>query len=99
MAGAVLSGAIAAVDFDATKADVRRAVEDFLAQLFAKAPDTDVARAVAVAAGKIFRNDALQRVLPAACGVELAHAASLVLDDAAGKALHAIAPFRPGLPT
>jgi cytochrome P450 len=99
MAGAFLSGAIAAVDFDATKADVRRAVEDFLAQLFAKAPDTDVARAVAVAAGKIFRDDALQRVLPAACGVELAHAASLVLDDAAGKALHAIAPFRPGLPT
>jgi hypothetical protein len=71
MAGAFLSGAIAAVDFDATKADVRRAVEDFLAQLFAKAPDTNVARAVAVAAGKIFRNDALQRVLPAACGVEL----------------------------
>jgi hypothetical protein len=42
MTGAVLSGAIAAVDFDATKADVRRAVEDFLTQLFAKAPDTDV---------------------------------------------------------
>ena len=38
---------------------------------------------VAVAAGKIFRDDALQRVLPAACGVELAHAASLVLDDSA----------------
>jgi hypothetical protein len=30
MTGAVLSGAIAAVDFDATKADVRRAVENFL---------------------------------------------------------------------
>jgi geranylgeranyl pyrophosphate synthase len=96
MTGAVLSGAIAAVDFDATKADVRRAVENFLVELFAKAPDTDVVRAagyaalggghrwralVAVAAGKIFRDDALQRVLPAACGVELAHAASLVLDD------------------
>jgi len=96
MTGAVLSGAIAAVDFDATKAEVRRAAEDFLVELFAKAPDTDVARAagyavlggghrwralVAVAAGKIFRDDALQRVLPAACGVELAHAASLVLDD------------------
>lgn len=96
MTGAVLSGAIAPVDFDATKADVRRAVEDFLTQLFANAPDTDVARAagyavlggghrwralVAVAAGKIFRDDALRHVLPAACGVELAHAASLVLDD------------------
>ncbi len=43
MAGAVLSGAIAAVDFDAAKAELRRAVEDFLTQLFAKAPDTDVA--------------------------------------------------------
>ena len=36
---------------------------------------------VAVAAGTVFRDDALQLVLPAACGVELAHAASLVLDD------------------
>ena len=82
MTGAVLSGAIAAVDFDATKADVRRAVEDFLSQLFARAPDTDVARAagyavlggghrwralVAVAAGKIFRDDALQT--RPACGL------------------------------
>ena len=50
MTDAVLSGAIAAVDFDATKADVRRAVEDFLTQLFAKAPDTDVARAAGYAA-------------------------------------------------
>jgi geranylgeranyl pyrophosphate synthase len=96
MAGAVLSGAIAAVDFDAAKAELRRAVEDFLTQLFAKAPDTDVARAagyavrgsgqrwralVAVAAGTIFRDDSLRLVLPAACGVELAHGASLVLDD------------------
>jgi geranylgeranyl pyrophosphate synthase len=113
MAGAVLSGAIAAVDFDAAKAELRRAVEDFLTQLFAKAPDTDVARAagyavlgsghrwralVAVAAGKIFRDDSLRLVLPAACGVELAHGASLVLDDLPsmddaairrGKALHA----------
>jgi geranylgeranyl pyrophosphate synthase len=36
---------------------------------------------VAVAAGKIFRDDAFKRVLPAACGVELSQAASLVLDD------------------
>jgi geranylgeranyl pyrophosphate synthase len=35
----------------------------------------------AVAAGKIFRDDSLRLVLPAACGVELAHGASLVLDD------------------
>jgi hypothetical protein len=82
MAGAVLSGAIAAVDFDAAKAELRRAVEDFLTQLFAKAPDTDVAGAAgyavlgsghrwrAVAAGKIFRDDSLRLVVPAACGVE-----------------------------
>ena len=97
MTDAVLSGAIEAVDFDAAKAELRRAVEDFLADLFAKASDTDVARAagyavlggghrwralVAVASGKIFRDDALKLVLPAACGVELAHAASLVLDAA-----------------
>lgn len=36
---------------------------------------------VAVAAGRIFSPDALELVLPAACGVELAHAASLLLDD------------------
>jgi geranylgeranyl pyrophosphate synthase len=96
MTDTVLSEAIEAVDFDAAKADVRHAVEDFLAELFAEIPDTDVARAagyavlggghrwralVAVASGKIFRDDALKLVLPAACGVELAHAASLVLDD------------------
>ena len=36
---------------------------------------------VAVAAGQIFRRDALETTLSGACGVELAHAASLVLDD------------------
>jgi len=96
MADTVLSGATATVDYAAAKADVRRAVEDFLQEVFADVPATEVAEAaryaalggghrwralVAVAAGKIFRDDALQLVLPAACGVELAHAASLVLDD------------------
>ena len=97
MTGTVLSTPTEAVqDFDAAKADVRRAVEQFLTEVFARAPDTEVARAaryavlggghrwralVAVAAGKIFRDDALERVLSAASGVELAHAASLVLDD------------------
>jgi geranylgeranyl diphosphate synthase, type II len=97
MGGAVLPEAtVAGQDFDAAKAEVRRAVEDFLAQVLTRQPDTEVARAagyavlggghrwralVAVAAGRIFRNDALQLVLPAASGVELAHAASLVLDD------------------
>jgi geranylgeranyl pyrophosphate synthase len=36
---------------------------------------------VAVAAGQIFDPDALSIGLPGACGAELAHAASLVLDD------------------
>lgn len=96
MADTVLSGATATVSFDAAKADVRRADEDFLQEVFADVPATEVAKAaryaalggghrwralVAVAAGKIFRDDALELVLPAACGVELAHAASLVLDD------------------
>ena len=97
MEGVVLSGARAtAEDFDAAKGEVRRAVEDFLGQVFARQPDTEVAHAaryaalggghrwralVAVAAGQIFRADARHLVLPAACGVELAHTASLVLDD------------------
>ena len=97
MSGVVLSGAtVAGQDFDAAKAEVRRAVEDFLAEVFIQQPDTEVVRAaryavlgggrrwralVAVAAGRIFHHDALQLVLPAASGVELAHAASLVLDD------------------
>jgi geranylgeranyl pyrophosphate synthase len=96
MAGTVLSGATATVGFDTAKAEVRRAVEDFLQQVFASVPATEVAKAasyaalggghrwralVAVAAGRIFHDDALELVLPAACGVELAHAASLVLDD------------------
>jgi geranylgeranyl pyrophosphate synthase len=96
MADTVLSGAKATVGFDAAKADVRGAVEDFLQRVFADVPATEVANAaryavlggghrwralVAVAAGRIFRDDAMHLVLPAACGVELAHAASLVLDD------------------
>jgi len=75
---------------------VRQAVEDFLVCAFDRYPATEVGAAaqyaalggghrwraiVAVAAGRIFRRDALDLVLPAACGVELAHAASLVIDD------------------
>jgi farnesyl diphosphate synthase len=85
-----------ATRFDAAKREARRAVEDFLSRAFDQTPDTEVARAaryavlggghrwralVSIAAGQIFRDDALAVVLPAAAGVELAHAASLVLDD------------------
>src|SRR5271157_5454852 len=83
-------------DFSAAKEQVRRAVEDFLDAAFDSHPMTDVREAaryaalrgghrwraiVAVAAGQIFRRDALETTLSGACGVELAHAASLVLDD------------------
>jgi geranylgeranyl diphosphate synthase, type II len=75
---------------------VRRAVEAFLDATFNEPPNGEVSRSaryavgwpahrwraiVAVASGRIFRDDALALVLPSACGVELAHAASLVLDD------------------
>jgi geranylgeranyl pyrophosphate synthase len=96
MSGTRLAPASAERDFDADKAEVRRAVDAFLAHIFERQPDSEVARAAryavggpahrwraiaAVAAGRIYRDDALTLVLPSACGVELAHAASLVLDD------------------
>ncbi len=75
---------------------MRRAVEAFLDATFNEPPTARSPAAaryavggpahrwraiVAVASGRIFRDDALALVLPSACGVELAHAASLVLDD------------------
>lgn len=96
MSGIELAPAPAGRDFDADKAEVRRAVDAYLARIFERQPDSEVARAAryavggpahrwraiaAVAAGRIYRDDALALVLPSACGVELAHAASLVLDD------------------
>lgn len=86
----------ARTDFSADKAEVRRAVEGFLEQtLLGLEPSAvvDCARyvalggghrwraIVAVAAGRVFDDDALAIGLPGACAVELAHAASLVLDD------------------
>jgi geranylgeranyl pyrophosphate synthase len=88
--------ATVARDFSAEKKQVRGAVDDYLRAAFAKYPETVVSKAaqyaalggghrwraiVAVAAGRIFDDDALNIGLPGACGVELAHAASLVLDD------------------
>lgn len=86
----------ASIDFTPEKARVRAAVEEFLDIAFRDCPQSEVRdcaryvalggghrwRAiVAVAAGRIFDDDALVIGLPGACGVELAHAASLVLDD------------------
>lgn len=82
--------------FAAENDAVRAAVRDLLERKFAEYPDSPVCAAaryaslgdghcwrpiVAVAAGRIFEEDALGLVLPAACGAELAHAASLILDD------------------
>jgi len=83
-------------DYSGAKVQIRTAVEDFLSAAFATQPDSEVARSAAYAAlggghrwraiaavfaGRIFSDDYFARTLPAACGVELAHAASLILDD------------------
>jgi geranylgeranyl diphosphate synthase type II len=83
-------------DLTAEKANVRGAVEGYLVSAFDMYPPTEVREAaryaalggghcwraiVTVAAGRIFCDDALDVTLPGACGMELAHAASLVLDD------------------
>lgn len=75
---------------------VRDQVENYLARTCSSLADTEVSRAakyvvlgggnrwraqLAIAAGRIFSADALDLALPGACSVELAHAASLVLDD------------------
>jgi len=82
--------------FDGFAMRVRQGVEDALRRQFAAVGDTAVSRvaqyvalggghrwrAIAtVAAGAAFRDDALDVCLPGACGAELAHAASLLLDD------------------
>lgn len=78
------------------KQEVRLAVADFLAAAFANLPQNEVVECsryvtlagghrwraiVSIAAGRIFDDDSLAIGLPGACGVELAHAASLILDD------------------
>jgi len=83
-------------EFDTLKAEVRAAVETELMARAASYADTPVRQAAiyaacggghrwraiaAAAAGRIYRDDALEVVIGGACGVELAHAASMVLDD------------------
>lgn len=75
---------------------VRATVERGLEEAFGRCPDNEVCRVaryttlggghrwramVAIAAGRIFDDNADTVALPPACGVELAHAASLILDD------------------
>jgi len=83
-------------EFEGFKTRVRREVEQALEAGFALAADTQVSRvaryaalggghrwrAIAtVAAGRVFDEEALSICMPGACGAELAHAASLLLDD------------------
>jgi geranylgeranyl pyrophosphate synthase len=83
-------------NFDAFKRRIRIGVEEHLVRVFSKYPDTEVSRVakyavmggghrwrpiLAVAAGEIFHHDAFHICMPGACGVELVHAASLLLDD------------------
>jgi geranylgeranyl diphosphate synthase type II len=87
---------VIASNFAGAVSAVRTAVDSHLERTFAEYAATDVLEAarytvlgggrrwraiVAVAAGQIFHSDSLQMTLPGACGVELAHAASLLLDD------------------
>lgn len=81
---------------DEWKARTRAAIESGLAAAISRSPGTEVQRVAAyitlggghrwrglcaVAAGEIFRDDALDVVLPFACGIELVQSATLLLDD------------------
>lgn len=85
-----------AEQFEAFTRQVREQVENHLERTCSSLADTEVSRAakyvvlgggnrwralMTIAAGQIFHADALSIALPGACSVELAHAASLVLDD------------------
>jgi len=82
--------------FDDFKSRVRTDIEQGLAAAFANCPSgevCEVARYVAIggghrwralvtiAAGQVFHDNAMAINLPGACAVELAHAASMLLDD------------------
>lgn len=82
--------------FDDLKKRIRWTIEASLVEAFARFPCDKVREAaeyatlggghrwralVAVAAGRIFHSDPLYVVLPSACAIELAQAATLILDD------------------
>jgi len=85
-----------AFDFDQLAAAVKDRVQETLDEALSRQHSTEVRRlaryvvsdgghrwrAIAtVAAGLVFRDDAMARLLPTACALELSHAASLLLDD------------------
>ncbi len=82
--------------FESFKTRVRKTVEQRLEEILSAQDDTEVCRTakygvlggghrwramVAIAAGLIFDRDAMKICMPLACGVEMAHGASLILDD------------------
>ncbi|MDP7645248.1 MAG: polyprenyl synthetase family protein [Anaerolineales bacterium] len=82
--------------FEAFKTRVRQSVERCLEEILSAQDDTEVCRTakygvlggghrwramVAIAAGSIFDRDAMTICRSLACGVEMAHGASLILDD------------------
>jgi len=84
------------IAYEQAREIVRRAVDDFLIRSLSEQPQSLVRKVieytvlsggqrwrplVAVASGLIFDPDPLPIVVPGACGIELAHAASLILDD------------------
>lgn len=88
--------ALGDLDFDKVRERIRLAVDACLKQALDRqdaSPVREVAAytvlggghrwrpLVAVASGLIFDSQPLDKVIPGACGVELAHAASLILDD------------------
>ena len=83
-------------DYPDWKQRTREAIQHHLAFILNRYPETEVRHIaeyatlgpghrwrplVSCAAGMIFSEDAIAKVLPPACGIEMAHAASLVLDD------------------
>lgn len=82
--------------FESFKNRIHTGVEMYLKTLFSTYPSTEVARIahyvtlngghrwrpmVAIAAGKIFDAEAETLVMPGACGLEIAHAATMLMDD------------------
>ena len=91
-----LVSAVLAQEFEAFRGQFNATLETAIGRAFAASADTPVRRAahyavsnggrrwrgiLAIAAGRIFDARAMEIAMPCACAIELAHAASLVLDD------------------
>lgn len=91
-----LASVALAQEFAAFRGEFNVGLETALGRAFAETADTPVHRAaqyaalsggrrwrgmLAIAAGRVFNPRAMEIAMPCACAIELAHAASLVLDD------------------